>query len=569
MVARLIIVTLCLVLGFAAGALWMKQHSPTRAPAYPGPTQKLYKPQQFPTNAQQPQRATNAEASGIPQVTSLQETAGITSEFLQSASLYAFAAPMNASGIRQLLEGSGQALSGGDYLGATSLLIGRYAELNFEEAIDYALIKGGTQTERWLRAIFHARARLDLDDAVARAGQLNRSQQIIAGTAILRSNNELTSEQRQAIATQLNIPVQVVATTRHNNAEAWSDIQTLSEPIQKMQAQMQHLMRWGQSDPWAALQASADIENQQVRRQIQGSLLGLAAVDDPQQVIDWLDAQPQGQGLDDLTANVITQLGRTDPDRALALMERLSGPARSQAELGYWTTRAAADPEGAAAWLASSQSQLDTPSGQRVRTWGGGDQMILTLSMTAPESAERFMAALPATTRDGLETSYVTGLAQQHPARAADRIERITDDSTRRAASQSLISSWTRTDASAATDWIERQPATDTPQLFQALGRGWGQQDAQAAEAYASRMRSGTDRDHMISGLISSGRLSQTNASELFELMDDQQLRAQAERMGEAMRGLSTRTLSTAIRSFGLDAGGIPTTRQSTPSRNN
>ena len=567
MVARLIIVTLCLVLGFAAGALWMKQQSPTRAPAYPGPTQELYEPQHLPTNPQEPQTAINAEASSVPQVTSLQETAGITSEFLQSASLYAFAAPMNASGIRQLLEGARQALSGGDYLGATSLLIGRYAELDFQEAIDYALGKGGTQTGNWLRAIFHARARLDLEDAVARAGQLNRSQQIIAGTAILRSNNELTSKQRRAIAAQLNIPAQVVATTRHNSAEAWSDIQTMSEPMQKMQAQMQHLMRWGQSDPWAAIQASADIENQQVRRQIQGSLLGLAAVDDSQQVIDWLDSQPQGQGLNELTLGVITQLGRTDPDRAQALMERLSGTARTQAEIGFWTSRAAADPEGAAAWLASSQSQLDTPNGQRLGV-GSGEQIIMMLSMTSPEAAERFMAALPATTRDGLETSYVRGIAQQDPSRAADRIERITDDNARRSASQSLISRWARTDASSATDWIERQPATDTPQLFQALGRGWVRQDSEAAEAHAVRMRSGTDRDHMISGLITSGRISQTKLSELVELMDDQQLRAQAERMGEAMRGATSRALSTTIGSFGLNAGGIPTTRQSTPSNN-
>ena len=178
------------------------------------------------------------------------------------------------------------------------------------------------------------------------------------------------------------------------------------------------------------------------------------------------------------------------------------------------------------------------------------------------------MAALPATTRDGLETSYVRGIAQQDPSRAADRIERITDDNARRSASQSLISRWARTDASSATDWIERQPATDTPQLFQALGRGWARQDTEAAEAYAVRMRSGTDRDHMISGLITSGRISQTKLSELVELMDDQQLRAQAERMGEAMRGATSRALSTTIGSFDLNAGGIPTTRQSTPSNN-
>jgi|GEM_PF-4802342 len=440
MLVRILVAAALLIAGFGAGYVWVQtlgQQTPEAAPSARSSEFEVGAPAgDFQQAFEKEVKRAPVEYSGIPRVKTLTETAEINSEFLQSAALYQLAAPMSANGIRQLLDDAKKALRGVDYRGASALLIGRYAELDFPAALDYALTSGGQMQASWLRSIFHARARVDIDDALQKAKTLNRNQQQLVGIAMLRSTSSLSTSQKRAIIDALDIPDQLAITAQFQTADAWNETRNI-------------MMRWAQSDPWAAIEASEEIDNQQMLRGIQGQLLALAAADDTQRAIDWVNAQPEGERRDQLTSALVAQVGASDPAQAEALLAGLPEQKRVEAEMALWTRRAATDPEGAAAWVAGLPDQGDLGSFSDYR--GVAPMQVLSiLGFTAPEAADRFMAALPEKQRGDLGATYVQSLARNNPERASD--------------------------------WIEAQPKDASPELYNALGSSWSQSNVSAGK---------------------------------------------------------------------------------------
>lgn len=533
----------CLLLGFAVG--WVVSKQAESVIVFSPPEVAAQQPEQSgasqsalentaPSAHLTPVAARDSEKfpSGVPQIATLAETAEISSEFLQSAALYSFAAGLDADGIRGLIDSADKALTGGDYFAATSLLIGRYAELDFAGALDYALDNGGSSMARWLQSIFHARARIDFDEAVLVAADLNKNQQRIAGIAILRSNDYLSLTQRQSVIEQLNVPGHLLASTQHSSEEAWAELRSIQDVNQRAGAQSQVLMRWAQSDPWAALAASNEIENSDYRIGMQGTLLGFAAADDPQRAIDWINAQPAGKTRTNLISSVISQLGNTDFEAAERLLAQLPEAERVQAGYGLWSTRAASDPVGAAEWVASAAATADSAGYSR----SGAAQILWVLGRSSGDAAERFMAALPVEQRAQLEPTYIMNLARTDPQQAARRLADVSDPQQYQTAARGLVQTWARSDPEAASRWVGLQSGENASAMFSALGVSWSQSDPQAAQTYARRMISGADRDHMLTGVISSGRIAAEDMPSMLNLIDDLTLRSQAERSAEAMR---------------------------------
>jgi len=487
----------------------------------------------------------SAQASvptAIPLIQSLAETAEINSEFLQSAALYTFAAPLDAQAIRDLIDVADQSLVGGDYNGATYLLIGRYAELDFSAALDYALNATGTSSTRGLQAIFHARARIDLDDAVAVAADLDTNQQRIAGVAILRSNDSLSASQRQWVIDTLGISGELLATTHHNIQDGWVELRNITNPMQRLQAQSQLLTRWAKSDPWAALAATSEIENAQYREGMQGIMLASAAGDDPQRAIDWLNANPAGELRSRLTMALVSQLGTSDLATAERLIEALPESQRGNADLSLWSVRAITDPEGAAAWVQSLDSNADALSSASYKQIAPM-QILSMLSMTSSDSAERFKAALSDEQRNKLEPTYVKALARSDPQEAARRLAKITDSQQYQSAARNLVRTWGHSDPQTASRWVESQSErfdADAGKLYNALGQAWPQNDLTGATRYARRMLSGSDRDQLLSGMLGRGLVPLEEVRSLLNLMTDPTLRALSEKRIEARENASS-----------------------------
>ena len=473
-----------------------------------------------------------------PRVATLAETATIRSEFDQSAALYALAGPLDVAGILQLLAEAETVLTGGDYLGGTSILMGRFAELDFAAALDYALDARNSAKTQWLRAIFHARARLDVDEAVARAAELPLRLRRVAGMAIARSNDDLSARERRLIAETLQLPPQMIAVAGHQGADAWHEARNIEDPSQRMQTQLQVAMKWGQHDPWAALEATAEIGPNAMRQVVQSQLLAFLAAEDLDAAINWLDAQPAGATTDQMTLGFVNALASRQPEAAERLLTRLPDRQRGQAELSIWTQRAASDPEGAAAWVADNR---DEPM-----LAGASDQLLMTLGMTSQDAADRFMDALPEVERARVEHSYISLLARSDPAAAARRLDEIPDQQQRISASTGLLSQWAQSDPNAALSWLDQRGGA--PELYSVLAMSWSQIDPEAVQAEAERMRGGIERDQFIAGTLSSGRVTPQKATELLGRIGDGALRESAKQRQEMMRRVIEQSRGAAFR---------------------
>ncbi len=519
---RLIIGLLILVAGFAAGVFWSPYHTGSEHDAGALVTSLANS-----HGETAPFQAASGSARGEPisdvspaSVKSLAQTAAIRSEFDQSAALFALAAPMDAAGVRQLLESAAQVLHGNDFVGGTSILIGRYAELDFPSALAYALARGGSTTEAWIQSIFHARARLDLEDAVNIASELQGNLRRVAGMAILRSSDNIALEARRSIAKTLGLPDQALfAVSSRNSAEAWQEAKNISNLNQRMQAQMQVAMVWAKSDPMAALQATDDIDNQSMRTALQMQVLALIAASDSGAALAWVEALPEGQRRNQLMTSLVQRLAVDDPERAQSLMTKLPEAVRDQVELSMWTQRAAEDPEGAAAWAAN---RTDRDGGVNA-----SHQLLLMLSMTSLEAADRFLLALPASVRTNVEPMYIQMIAASDPDKAAKRVEQIAEPERRIEAARSLIMNWASQDPQTARQWIERQPAEATPALYHSLAIGWTQNEQSSAREFADSMDAGPDRDQFVVGMVSFGQLKAEEADALIERIGDSDLRKQ------------------------------------------
>ncbi len=529
MLGRILVAIALLIAGFGAGYLWLQtfgERAPTTAqPTLGGYSEAAPRTQSAESVLERAPAGAVAQ-SGVPRVATLAETAEINSEFLQSAALYQLAAPLNANGIRKLLDEAKSALVGGDYQGATALLIGRYAELDFAAALDYATNNNGKMQVSWLRAIFHARARIDIDDALQQAQTLSQSQRQVAGVAMLRSTSDISQSQRRAIVDALQIPGQMLATAQFDSADAWQEVKNIENPMQRISAQAQVLMSWAQSDPWAAIDASAEIENEQMLQGVQAQLLALAAADDSQRAMDWVNAQPSGERRDQLMSAIVAQIGKSDPAQAEVLLAGLPEQKRIEAEMSLWTQRAASDPEGAAAWVAGLPEENNA---SRFSAYSrlAPMQVLSMLGFSSPEAADRFMAALPEKNRSKLGATYVQTMARSNPEQASD--------------------------------WIEAQPSDATPELYTALGSTWSQSNTEAAQEYARGMGSGIDRDSMYTGIMNSGRLSSDDLETIVEKIDDPKLRQQAEQMQQLRRvsrsGLGSASSAAMFRALSGSSG--------------
>lgn len=531
MTVRILVGLSLLALGYGVGVFWSQHQAIQELTGQQSGNVPFGKQTAYESGSKIQSPVSYAVSSGTTDhlaVRSLADAASITSEFDQSAALYALAAPLGAEGIVKLLEEAKQELVGGDYRGGSAILIGRYAELDFSAALAYALASGGAVRESWLQAIFHARARLDLDDAVDKAVTLNPSARHVAGLSILRSVDNISATVRRSIAKRLGIPNQMLAVSQHNPVDAWHEARGISDPMQRAQTQMGVVMMWARSDPSAALHASEEISNSQMRQAIQSEVLALLAVDDIAAALNWIDAQPEGQHDDQLTMAFISGLATKDPELAQSLITRLPEEKRDQVELAIWSQRAGSNPEGAAAWVSSRSDQ-----NQRI---GAANQLLMMLSMTSQESADRFFEALPAGEAAKVESTYLQMLARTDPGRAAQRLDQIGDEGQRYAIGSSLVSSWASTDPEEARQWIDRQPSNATPALYHSLGVGWAQRDVSAAQEFAVRQNSGADRDQLLAGIVSSGQLDPDDAEQMRQRISDPALRESVQQIVEMRR---------------------------------
>ena len=448
----------------------------------------------------------------------LQVIARTASEFDQSARLYALMSSMDAGAVIELIEDARDILKNRDYVAGSAIMYGRLAELDPTGAIDYALSSNSSAKIDWIRSIFHALARLNVDQAVELIATLPAGFRSVASQALLRSRDDLPYSKRQHIAQQLGtqVPAEVTGGDLH---QAWSN--ALQHP--NRQARLRGLAnasaQLAMSDPLAAMNLISELNELNDRRILQRQVIQIWTRTEPEGAIEWLLEHPT-QTNNQLLASVLGAYAQSDAQAAMQIAESLNGNNRISAMtnvLGPWTRQ---NTEAALAWL---NQQTDSQLRQR-------SIPTIASSLAAEDFSrvEQWLDALEPEESRLAETYVMLNLGRGNPDAAARQIERIDDNDRRTNMANSLVGQWAREDGNATAQWIEQLSIEDKGALYQQLTQSWVQSDPEKAVRFARNMYRGDERDKALFGAINGAYSDVDLMQKIFSEISDPDLKQQA-----------------------------------------
>ena len=252
------------------------------------------------------------------------------------------------------------------------------------------------------------------------------------------------------------------------------------------------LHTWGRTDPVAALDALAGMDNvARLMGRVGVSLIGSWAGNDPRAAFEWVRAQEPSRVRTAMLSTALADLGQTDPLRALTFTNELDGTDRSttiESVLGVWGQK---HPRAAAAWLDASEDKTPATVAVVAQRYAEAD----------PEEAFEWLQDQSEEAQRRAVSMVVRRLAAQSPESALRTINRIRDSGVRQAAGSQLISTWTTSDPLAAIRAIPRMDAPMSQNLYRTAFHAWSRSAPEAATALLDQVPS-SDRDGAIEGVL-------------------------------------------------------------------
>lgn len=452
----------------------------------------------------------------------------LSSDFEQTLGLYELMRDMSPNDLLALLD-EASLITGPDYVAATSIIVGRLAELDPEKALERALNSATLAQPAWIHAIFASWSRLDADAArdaldslptgfapIAQRG-INRSSAIVQtplATIGVSASSVFTSP-----GVGIHAPTGLAANT--DLPTAWQEAMNIADSQQRVQALAQIAVQWSLTDPQAALQASEAMPADGMRQAIQQQIVMRWAQSEPRAVFEWVRNAPQTRQTTNMMQAAVQVLAQTDFAEAQLLVDSLEPAQGDQARLGLLTQWAQQDIEGLKSWLASQTNQ-------RVRQQAI-QQVTVQLVNEDPQAARNWLADLPESESAMGTTIAVAMLANMDINRAAEFVDSIDQTQARNVAAQSLIQQWSRFSPDDAAEWIENQGGDRRPELYRSLTQSWGNNAPDEALAFAERLLDASERDHALAGVLPF--LSEDQQQQTMNQIQDDEVRNQSARL--------------------------------------
>jgi hypothetical protein len=254
------------------------------------------------------------------------------------------------------------------------------------------------------------------------------------------------------------------------------------------------LQDWAKTDPqgaWrAALALSSTGKARETREWALGSVIRSQVGSDPDVVLGWLQALPDGEDRATLEASYVSAVAwagksrqarefalampegparqhaiadvtaalfRRDPDAAKAFIVNLPAadwrdPSIFQNVFDVWLGR---DPEGATAGLLK-RFPKDAPSGSEEQQ--AYERMFFMWSARHPREASEFFLKLPEAVGAKLLDKSIATYAYQEPEAAADWAAALPPGATRDRALAEVATMWTRRGVTSVTNWLQQLP---------------------------------------------------------------------------------------------------------------
>jgi hypothetical protein len=222
------------------------------------------------------------------------------------------------------------------------------------------------------------------------------------------------------------------------------------------------------------------------------SIFGVLAGRDPNAAIDAARSLPEGRLQDSAISLVAQGLIETDLDRARDLLNELPEGSIRENSLNQIANRwARIDPKAAIDWYCAN-----VPEGRR----GAMGQMMSEWSRADPEGALKWAAALPEGGSKGEILAQVFAqVGRDDPASAARQIEKLTAESLRTAV-PNFVSQWSNREPESAATWANTlRDEQAKAAAFAAVASQWGGRDPVAVARWIDKLPAGAARDAAVS----------------------------------------------------------------------
>jgi len=434
-------------------------------------------------------------------VATLAEIMLIPGDYAQTVALYNLGAKAAAPEIEKLLKEVSSLHLTSDRRIAGSILYARYAELDSQSAVNFLLDNESIFSDLWLGVIFTAWSRINLDEAVSGAAQLNLVSREKAGVALLTAHETLSHDERLSIIKILGIEsvlpqlemLNYMSMAKSDPQSAWLSAVTSENSQFRTQRLFAVVRVWASSDPQAALAAVATIDPR-IRSSLQSQILAQWGKRYPHDAVSWALAQESSVERPKMLTHAFQNLSRSDPQGAMSLAMNLSGDELNVVVGGIVKIWINTDFESAMAWYEGEARNF-------------GNSLVSNISLgyakQNPREAFDWALSLPADESFIASRNIIAMTSLSAPDLAAEMSMRIVDRTNRMSSAKGTVDSWARSNPVAAGDWIGSIGSIEerTP-LYQSLFRRWLRSDGEVAVNYLSQLPNGVERDKIVEKVI-------------------------------------------------------------------
>ena len=506
-------------LGFAAG-WYLSNRSPVLAHTMPFPVFAPSGP------ASVDERVT-ADADGRQVPATLHEILKLPGDFTQSAALYVLAANSDRKGIERLLKESESIDRGSERRAAASILYQRYAELDPAAAVEHMTSSDDGFDPSWLYTVFYSWARTDLDGAIASAAKLDDQQRQMVGTAIVRSRDDLSASEREALGTKLDVQVAVQDPSmdglRSPEAaeRAWQSALATGDRDAR-QAQLYSVAhQWARQDPHAAIRAIESLQSRSEREQLLQHAVDAWAEKNPREAVEWVLERPPSFQRSELLMHTLSSLVTKEPSTAMAMMERLSTAERQQILPMLVSNWAIIDPHSAAEWA----EKQDDPQLRNQALM----MVAIALAERDPEEALRWAARVSGEQNQEILGQVLQQIAQNDPERASRMVGQMSEGPQRANTIAAIAQNWARWEPQEALAWVSKLPKSDTTaDIYSVVYGQWAIYDTGAALSQLSFMLDTDNRNAAIRGILENAPLEPDLADRLYQRLEGSEAKRHA-----------------------------------------
>ena len=405
-------------------------------------------------------------------IRTIEDTLALPTDFAETEALYVLAGRADADELQNLIHQAARIRERTDREAALGILFLRMTELDPRSAIAIARSPAFGADSSFERSVWRSWGRLDLDAAIAAAGEGNDRQRNLAAQALYASLRGIDDSRAERIGAALgvnpdsNFRIQrLYALADESPADAIRFIESLQSRTEQQEQFRQlafYLASKGEHDRADYAQV---IQSRLNRRVFERSMLAQQIQSDPEAALKGLlganrnDPQTQNH-----VYQALAQLAERDPEKAMEYLERLPNASmRRNFRSLVATAMARSDPASALDWLrednsADSQILLAAVLGEIAQR---DPQLALSEARSIADKR----------VRDQALASIVMTAAQNDPLLATDFVELIEDPNMRRAGVSQIAAQWAHVDVDGAVAWLATLDAGERRNALEQLGQ--------------------------------------------------------------------------------------------------